>query len=75
MTEREYAEHEPLGEDVEGHRIVRGSAADGDDVEGHARRMITEDTDDVEGHARRMIAEDDDVEGHVQPPRDLDIDR
>ena len=48
------------------------------DVEGHIRVRIVAEKDDVEGHIRRVLAideEDDDVAGHVEPPRDLDIER
>lgn len=36
-----------------------------------------QDLEDVEGHRRVRVTddEDDDVQGHVQPPRDLGIDR
>lgn len=37
-----------------------------------------EEVEDVEGHRRarvRVTDEDDDVQGHVQPPRDLGVDR
>ena len=48
------------------------------DVEGHIRVRIVAEKDDVEGHIRRVLAIDEenaDVEGHVEPPRDLDIER
>jgi hypothetical protein len=53
---------EPAGQDVGGHRIVDKV----EDVEGH-RLYVTQPEKDEN--------EDDDVEGHVQPRRDLDIER
>ena len=54
-----------------------------DDVEAHIRRDIVQgpETDEVEGHRYLGTIEADeateaeDTEGHMQPPRDLDIDR
>ncbi|GAW49952.1 MULTISPECIES: hypothetical protein [unclassified Nocardioides] len=67
-------------EDVEGHRV--GVKADGpDDVEGHRLNVPKIDgaDDDVEGHRLNVpkanADEADDVSGHVQPRRDLDIER
>jgi hypothetical protein len=47
-----------------------------DDVEAHRVHPVTE-VDDVEGHrvhnrVHSLIEDDDDVEGHSQPPRDID---
>jgi hypothetical protein len=41
------------------------------DVEGH-RIPVTPQGEDVEGH-RDRAGDEDDVEGHVQPPRDTDL--
>lgn len=50
-----------------------------DDVAGHIRRTIVQgpETDEVEGHRLPVEAQDDDedTEGHLQPPRDLDVER
>ncbi len=67
-------------EDVEGHkRPIFGLEAD-EDVEGHKRPIFGAEADeDVEGHKRPLFGaeadETDDVSGHVQPRRDLDIER
>ena len=54
--------------------MTENQRPDEQDVEGH-RRKITDD-EAVEGHRFMVTDEDeDDVEGHVQPPRDLGIDR
>ncbi len=50
-------------EDVEGHRRTTPEPQTEEDVEGH--RRVTPPASDAE----------DDVEGHVQPPRDLDVER
>ena len=67
-------------EDVEGHRV--GPKVDGtEDVEGHRLNVPKIDgaDDDVEGHRLNVPKVDgddaDDVSGHVQPRRDLDIER
>ena len=69
-------------EDVEGHRlnVPKIDGAD-DDVEGHRLNVPKIDgaDDDVEGHRLNVPKVDgddaDDVSGHVQPRRDLDIER
>ena len=66
-------------DDTEGHRV--GVKVDGDDdVEGHRLAVPhAEGVDDVEGHRLAVphaeAEEADDVSGHVQPRRDLDIER
>ena len=59
---------------------VRYAADDIEDVEGHKRPIFGLEADeDVEGHKRPLFGaeadETDDVSGHVQPRRDLDIER
>jgi hypothetical protein len=53
--------------DVEGHRVLRADAEEGDDTEGHrVLRADAEEGDDTEGHRVLRVAddEDDDTEGH-----------
>ncbi len=43
-----------------------------DDAEAGRDHPVTELNDDVEGLRAPSVTEDDDVEGHSQPPRDID---
>jgi hypothetical protein len=64
MNENQNAESRAAVEDVEGHRVALPHVDGVDDVEGHRRTLPNADSEEA-----------DDVSGHVQPPRDLDIER
>jgi len=75
----EYFPGDDKNEDVEGHVVNRLSSEGEYDVQGHGRLAseVPDAEDDVEAERRITLAreDDDDVEAHVQPPRDLDIER
>ena len=59
--------------DVQGHRVAQVDGPDvPEDTEGHGYVYQLEVEEDVEGH-RDRAGDDEDVEGHVQPPRDTDL--
>lgn len=59
------------------HTYLPGDDPRGGDVEGHLRLDPTTDPEAAEARTRPApeLTDDEDVEGHVQPPRDLDIER
>jgi hypothetical protein len=78
MNENQQAAADVEIEDVQGHRV--GPKVDGpEDVEGHRVGPKVDGPEDVEGHRLAVphaeADEADDVSGHVQPRRDLDIER
>jgi hypothetical protein len=77
MTENQNPADIASTEDVEGHKRPITHVEGEEDVEGHKRPVShLEGEEDVEGHKRPVTHVDgDDVEGHVQPRRDLDIER
>jgi hypothetical protein len=71
-------------EDVEGHAgkvlFIDGPQEETEDVEGHAAKVLfidgpQEETEDVEAHKFVYVDGPEDVEGHVQPRGDLDVER